>query len=200
MAMMKKSKKQNPDKNGIRTTVVFTADAERILQGCRNSYGLKGPLSVGICLFDELPVAQKQQRITEAHVRDQKVPGSKPVHTSVVFTAAAALLVDKYKPAFGKKGPLSVGLELFSALSDEQKFRWITQVENEDQSPESWLKLMAYAGDRLLRRMRGRITAEDIRRIQASLERIDAQLSARTVVDRASAEAPRPERRRKRDR
>jgi hypothetical protein len=54
----------------IRTTVVVTAAAEAVLQKYRNNLGLKGPLSVGLLLFDRLEPGEQLERIRRAEEAD----------------------------------------------------------------------------------------------------------------------------------
>ena len=56
----------------IRTSVVLTAVAEEVLQKYRNNFGLKGPLSVGLELFDQLSAEDQLARIAKAEKIDKE--------------------------------------------------------------------------------------------------------------------------------
>jgi len=73
----------------IRTSVVLTAIAEEILQKYRNGFGLKGPLSVGLELFDGLPSDEQLRRVTAAETADKEARVMRAAGEAVVEQAAA---------------------------------------------------------------------------------------------------------------
>ncbi len=64
----------------------------------------------------------------------------KKIRTSVVLTAKAEGILQKHRNAFGLKKVLSVGLELFDALSDTEQKARVSEAEKEDQLAASLVK------------------------------------------------------------
>lgn len=67
---------------------------------------------------------------------------ARKIRTTVVVTAAAEAVLQKYRNNFGLKGPLSVGLMLFDQLSPQEKIDKTAEVENADRDPKDLLALL----------------------------------------------------------
>jgi len=57
--------------------------------------------------------------------------------TSVVFAHKAQQIINEYSPIFGFKTVISVGVELFTNLSTEEKMAWAKRVNVEDLDKKS---------------------------------------------------------------
>ena len=63
-------KRKKAEKTIVRTSMVFTTAAQRILQKYRYSYGLKGPICVGMMMFDKLTRDEQLDRMFAAAQAD----------------------------------------------------------------------------------------------------------------------------------
>jgi hypothetical protein len=103
----------SPKGRKIRTTVVVTKAGEAILQKYRLNFGLKGPLSVGLLLFDRLTPEQREvmtRQVEEAdrdpaelltHFRDLAL--SIPAAALEALTPTAAEAIRRYRNVIASK-------------------------------------------------------------------------------------------------
>lgn len=116
---------------------------------------------------------------------------ARKIRTTVVLTTAAEAVLQRYRNNFGLKGPLSVGLMLFDALTAQEKIDRTRRIEEADRDPREMLGLLRDVALDLPDDALAHLTPDEGAAIRLYREAVAARTTARTVVGRAIPEAPR---------
>jgi len=114
---------------------------------------------------------------------------SKKIRTTVVVTAAAEAILQKYRNNFGLKGPLSVGLMLFDSLTPQEQVDRTRQVEENDQDPEELLGLVRHTLSRIPEKAIDALTPSEAAVVRRYRQIVPAETAARADEAQAAAES-----------